>query len=107
MTTVADDRRRERFRPRLVFFHSKLDGPSRRVEGYLAQVLQRRHNHRTFIVHPIDVEERPDLAERFRINAVPTLLVVDEQRVQGRLERPKGCHAIEAMLRPWLKSGRT
>ena len=89
-------------RPRLVFFYSKLDGRCRRVEGYIAQVLQRRKNHGTFILRQVDVNERRDLAERFRIEEVPTLLVVADRRVQGRLEHPRGCRDIEAMLKPWL-----
>jgi thioredoxin-like negative regulator of GroEL len=96
-----------RARPLLVFFHSKLDGRSRRVEGYLAQVLQRRLNHGTFTEHRIDVHERPDLAERFRIESVPTLVVVADRRVQARLEHPKGCRDIEAMLAPWLSPGQS
>jgi len=95
-----------RGRPRLVFFQSKLDGRCRRVEGYIAQVLQRRGNHTTFVRHDIDVEERPDLAKRFRIDEVPVLLVVADHRVQGRLIHPKGCRDIEAMLKPWLREGR-
>jgi thioredoxin-like negative regulator of GroEL len=89
-------------RPRLVFFHSKLSGRCRRVEGFIAQVLQRRKNHGTFVLHEVDVEERPDLVERFHIDEVPTLLVVAEQRVQGRLSHPRGCRDIEDMLKPWL-----
>jgi thioredoxin-like negative regulator of GroEL len=89
-------------RPRLVFFHSKLSGRCRRVEGFIAQVLQRRKNHGTFVLHEIDVEERPDLVERFHIDQVPTLLVVAERRVQGRLSHPRGCRDIEDMLKPWL-----
>jgi hypothetical protein len=52
-------------RPRLVFFHSRVSGRSRRVEGYLAQVLQRRRNHTTFAYYAVAQEERPDLLERF------------------------------------------
>ena len=89
-------------RPRLVVFHSKFDGRCRRVESYIAQVLQRRKNHSTFLVSNVDVDERPDLAERFRIDEVPTLLVVADRRVQCRLKHPRGCRDIEAMLRPWL-----
>jgi len=89
-------------RPRLVFFHSKLCGRCRRVEGFVAQVLQRRKNHGTFVLHQVDVDERPDLVERFRIEEVPTLLVVADRRVQGRLEHPRGCREIEDMLKPWL-----
>jgi len=88
--------------PRLVFFHSTRSGPSRRVEGFLAQVLQRRGNHRTFRLLRVATEERPDLIARFAIDAVPTLVVVDGKRVSGRLELPRGCEEIEHFLAPWL-----
>ena len=61
-------------------FHSSRSGPSRRVEGFLAQVLQRRGNHRTFRLVRVAAEERPDLVARFGIEAVPTLVVVDGKR---------------------------
>jgi thioredoxin-like negative regulator of GroEL len=90
-------------RPRLVFFHSRRDGPCRRAEGYIAQVLQRRNNHATFLLHQVEVEEHPDLAERFQVEDVPTLLVIADRRIKGRLTHPKGCRDIEAMLKPWLR----
>lgn len=90
-------------RPRLVFFHSPRSGPSRRVEGFLAQVLQRRGNHRTFQLYRVAREERPDLAARFAVDHVPTLVVVEGKRVRGRLETPRGCDEIETFLAPWLK----
>jgi thioredoxin-like negative regulator of GroEL len=90
-------------RPRLVFFYSKLSGRCRRVEGFIAQVLQRRRNHGTFIVHRVDAAERPDLLERFRVERLPALVVVTDRRVQARLEQPRGCRDIEALLTPWLK----
>jgi thioredoxin-like negative regulator of GroEL len=92
-----------RARPKLVFFHSKLCGRCRRVEGFIAQVLQRRKNHGTFVLHAVDVDEHPDLVERFRIDETPTLLVVADRRVQGRLSYPRGCRDIEDMLKPWLQ----
>jgi thioredoxin-like negative regulator of GroEL len=88
--------------PRLVFFHSALSGNCRRVEGFLAQVLQRRRNHGTFNVVRVAEEERPDLLERFKIETVPTLIVVEDKAVKGRLERPRGCREIEGFLAPWL-----
>jgi thioredoxin-like negative regulator of GroEL len=97
---VATPAREEQLR--LVFFHSTLSGHCRRVEGFLAQVLQRRRNHGTFKVVPVAEEERPDLLERFRIDTVPTLLVVEGSSVAGRLERPRGCRDIEGFLAPWL-----
>ena len=89
-------------RLRLVFFHSTLSGHCRRVDGFLAQVLQRRRNHGTFNVVRVAEEERPDLLERFKIDTVPTLLVVEGKSVAGRLERPRGCREIEGFLAPWL-----
>jgi thioredoxin-like negative regulator of GroEL len=89
-------------KPRLVFFHSAVSGHCRRVEGFLAQVLQRRRNHGTFKVLRVAEEERPDLIERFRVETLPTLVVVEGKVVAARLERPRGCRDIEGFLSPWL-----
>jgi thioredoxin-like negative regulator of GroEL len=90
-------------RPRLLFFYSASCGRCRRVEGFLAQVLQRRHNHSTFSLYRIDREARPDLAERFGVAETPALLVVDGKRIEARLERPRGCVEIQTLLAPWLR----
>jgi thioredoxin-like negative regulator of GroEL len=89
-------------RPRLVFFYSRASGRSRRVEGYLSQVLQRRRNHESFELFSVDVDRHAELAERFAVREVPTLIVVEDRRVQGRLEAPRGCREIETLLAPWL-----
>jgi thioredoxin-like negative regulator of GroEL len=89
-------------KPRLVFFHSAFSGQCRRVEGFLAQVLQRRRNHGTFKLYRVESEERPDLVERFAVQQTPTLVVVEDRKVRARLERPRGCRDIEAFLAPWL-----
>ena len=90
-------------RPRLVFFFSRNSGRSRRVEGYLSQVLQRRHNHESFELLHVDVEQHSDLAERFLVEDVPTIVVVEDKRVRGRLASPRGCRDIEQLLAPWLR----
>jgi thioredoxin-like negative regulator of GroEL len=90
-------------KPRLVFFHSLLSGNCRRVEGFLAQVLQRRRNHETFQLYRVAHEERPDLHRRFDVEMLPTLVVVENRHVRARLERPRGCPDIERFLAPWLK----
>jgi thioredoxin-like negative regulator of GroEL len=89
-------------RPRLVVFTSGVSGHCRRVEGFLAQVLQRRRNHGTFKVVLVDERKRPDLLERFGIDVLPTLVVVTDKAVRAKLERPRGCKEIEQMLGPWL-----
>ncbi len=89
-------------KPGLVFFHSAVSGNCRRVEGFLAQVLQRRRNHETFKLYRVARETRPDLVERFGIETIPTLVVVAGNEVRARLEKPRGCRDIEAFLAPWL-----
>ena len=90
-------------KPRLVFFTSSTSGRCRRVEGFLAQVLQRRHNHATFRVVFVDEQERPDLVRRFEVEEVPTLVVVEGRHVEARLAKPRGCRHIETFLAPWLR----
>jgi thioredoxin-like negative regulator of GroEL len=90
-------------KPGLVFFYSPVSGASRRAEGFLAQVLQRRRNHGTFKLYRVDERERPDLFERFGVALTPTLLVVEQKHVRARLERPRGCREIESFLSPWLR----
>jgi thioredoxin-like negative regulator of GroEL len=88
-------------RPRLVFFFfSRFSGRCRRVEGFIAQVLQRRRNHGTFVYLPVEAEERPDLLERFQVDELPALLVVSDGQVRGRLTHPRGCRDIEDLLAP-------
>ncbi len=89
-------------KPRLVFFHSSVSGQCRRVEGFLAQVLQRRRNHTTFKVVSIASEDYPELIDRFAIDDFPTLVVVEGKTVRARLERPRSCRDIEGFLAPWL-----
>jgi thioredoxin-like negative regulator of GroEL len=89
-------------KPGLVFFHSAVSGKCRRVEGYIAQVLQRRRNHDTFKYYAVAREQRPDLVEKFGIVEMPTLVVVEDKIVRARLESPRGCRDIETFLAPWL-----
>lgn len=89
--------------PQLLLFHSVRSGRSRRVEGYLAQVLQRRHNHETFRYYRVAQEERPDLLDKFRIALTPTLVVVENKRICARLETPRSSRQISSFLAPWLQ----
>ena len=91
-------------KPRLVFFHSRRSGRCRRVEPFIAQALQRGRNHDTFVLIRIDVEEKPELAARFAIEEVPTLLIVEGRRVRARLELATGkSWEIAQFLSPWLR----
>jgi thioredoxin-like negative regulator of GroEL len=90
-------------KPKLVFVYGRTDGQSRRVEAFVAQVLQRRHNHETFDLIRICADEQPELVERLGVSEVPTLLVVDERKIGLRLKRPKGAREVAAALSHWLR----
>jgi len=66
------------------------------------QVLQSRQNHETFRRRTIDVEEQPELARRFRVSEVPTIIVVDDGRVARRVEGRVGIAQIRSALADWL-----
>jgi thioredoxin-like negative regulator of GroEL len=90
-------------KPGLLFFFSAQSGQSRRVEGFLAQVLQRRGNHSTFQLHRVDVDKHADLARRLDVTDTPALVIVDGGRIRGRVTKPVGCRQIEELLAPWLR----
>ena len=92
-------------RPVLCFFYSPTSGPSRRAEAFLAQVLQRGKKHRAFAVQRVNCDEHPELVERYAVKQIPTLVVIENRRVLGRLEGRCGCREIEQLLEPWLNRG--
>jgi thioredoxin-like negative regulator of GroEL len=50
----------------------------------------------------VDVETRPEVAARFRVESVPTLVLVKDKRVVDRLEGRVSAPRIERMLEPHL-----
>jgi thioredoxin 1 len=90
----------ENSKPLLVFFCSTQSGPARRMESLLAH-LARKERERLVVKH-VDVEARPELAERFRVAQVPTLVLVKDKRVVARLEGRASQPKIERMLEPHL-----
>jgi thioredoxin-like negative regulator of GroEL len=90
-------------RPTLVFFFSPRSGRCRRVEGFIAQVLQHRQNHDTFLLRRVSVEDEPLLAEKFGIREVPTLCVIEHNKLLKSIVAPSGCHEIELELSAWLR----
>ena len=86
--------------PLLVFFSSERSGPARRMESLLAH-LARKERARLRVIR-VDVEHQPELAEKFRIAEVPTLVLVKGKRVVGRLEGRASQPRIESMLETHL-----
>lgn len=90
-------------RPLLIYFYSAASGPSRRADGFLAQVLQRRGNHDSFRLLRVEANLHPRLAERYGVTKLPTLLVIDEGAIRARLDDVRGCIQVEKLLAPWLR----
>jgi thioredoxin-like negative regulator of GroEL len=80
----------------LVFFCSERSGPARRMESLLAHLARKERARLT--VKRVDVEARPDLAARFRVEQVPTIVLVKDKRVVGRLEGRASAPRIERLL---------
>jgi len=92
---VTDDAK-----PLLVFFWSERSGPARRMESLLAH-LARKERARLRVMR-VDIDEQPELAKRFKVSDVPTLVVVKGKRVVDRLEGRASAPRIETMLEPHL-----
>jgi hypothetical protein len=90
-------------KPTLIFVYSPSSGRSRRTESFLAQVLQRRRNHDTFVLRRLDAEADGELVARLGVGEPPALVVVEGKRIRARLEQPRGCIDIKETLAPWLK----
>lgn len=84
----------------LVFFCSVQSGPARRMESLLAHVARKERDR--IRVMRVDVDERPEVAERFQVDVVPTLALVKDKRVVDKLEGRASAPAIERMLAPHL-----
>ena len=87
-------------RPLLVFFWSERSGPARRMESLLAHLARKERGR--LRVRRVDVDASPALAERFRIDVVPTLVLVKDKQVVARLAGRTSAPRIEAMLEPHL-----
>ena len=87
-------------RPLLVFFGAAHSGPARRMESLMAHLARKERDR--LRVTSIDVDERPELAERFGVETVPTLALVKENRVVDRIEGRASAPKIERMLEPHL-----
>lgn len=83
-------------KPLLVFFTSERSGPARRMESLLAH-LARKERTRVRIMR-VEVDDQPDLAQKFMVEDVPTLVLVKRKKIVDRLEGRVSAPKIEAML---------
>ena len=80
----------------LVFFWSERSGPARRMESLLAH-LARKERARLRVMR-VDVDQQPEVATRFNVAEVPTLVLVRRKRVVDRLAGRVSAPKIESIL---------
>ncbi|HEY1480811.1 MAG TPA: thioredoxin family protein [Gaiellales bacterium] len=90
-------------RAQLMYFTSARSGPARRVESLLDQVLQERRNHEAFERTVVDIDDEGPLAARYSVDAVPTILVVEDGREVCRIDGRPSVAALREALSPWLR----
>jgi len=87
--------------PLLAFFTEPTSGPARRMESLLAH-LARKERGRLRVTR-VDVGQKPGVAQRLNVERVPTLLLIKEKRVVGRLEGRVSAPRIERLLEQHLE----
>jgi thioredoxin-like negative regulator of GroEL len=85
----------------LLFFFSPRSGPSRRMDGLVSWLYVRERKR--LRLKTIDVDRHVDIAERFRVKEVPTLLLVKDRRVVVRLEGRVTGRQIDSAILPHLR----
>ena len=87
--------------PVLAFFRSERSGPARRMESLIAHFAHKERQRLRVTI--VDADARPDLAERFDVTTVPTLVLIKDRRDIGRLEGRASAPQIERLLEGQLE----
>jgi thioredoxin-like negative regulator of GroEL len=82
--------------PVLAFFRSERSGPARRMESLIAHFAHKERQRLRVTI--VDADARPDLVRRFAVTTVPTLVLIKDRRIVGRLEGRSSAPQIERLL---------
>jgi thioredoxin-like negative regulator of GroEL len=69
----------------------------------LDQVLQEHRNHDAFERTVVDVDADARRAARFSVEAIPTILVVEDGHERCRIDGRPSVAALREALSPWLR----
>jgi thioredoxin 1 len=88
-------------KPVLFDFYADWCGPCRR-QGPILEDLKKKMGDRVD-VRKIDVDENMDLANKYGIRVVPTLIIEKDGRVVHTLEGVTGAESLKKMLLPLVE----
>ena len=73
-------------KPALLDFYADWCGPCRMVAPVIEEIAR---EHPEYVVGKINVDESPELAQKYGVFSIPTLAVMKEGRVAGRMTGAK------------------
>jgi thioredoxin 2 len=72
------------------------------MESLLAHLARKERGR--LRIQRVDVERHPELVQRLQVEAVPTLLLIKDKRVVGRLEGRASAPRIQRLLEHHLET---
>jgi thioredoxin-like negative regulator of GroEL len=84
----------------LVFFTRATSGPARRMESLLAHVARKERDR--LKVRRVDADEHPRFVRKFGVEEVPSLVLVIDRKVAGRIDGRANMPQIEQLLEEHL-----
>jgi thioredoxin-like negative regulator of GroEL len=87
--------------PALLFFRRRQDGASRKMESLVAwvKVTQKKRLR----VVDVEADRNPALVRRLAVACIPSLVLIKDRRVVGRLEGRATGRQIDDLIRPHLR----
>ncbi|MDO9173705.1 MAG: thioredoxin [Actinomycetota bacterium] len=102
-TSTFDETVASSERPIIVDFWAEWCGPCKMIAPILAEIATEQPG---IMVAKLNVDENPDIAMRFNVMSIPTLLVFNMGEVQKRLVGAKGKGQLLQELNEFLPTSR-